>query len=284
MKKTILFWVKKLLSITFAIGLIAVAVNMFMAPHDIAAGGLTGLAIILESWIGVDRAIIVYIGNGIVIVLAFIFLGKEVGINTVIGAGMLPFAIDLVPRIDDLVHDRMLAMVVGSVLFGLAVSIMYKNNASSGGTAVPPLIFKKYFGLKPSIGMFAIDGVVVVLSLFVFDMDSFLFAVLSIFITMMVMGYIENGLTKRKRVEIISPKHAEIQRDILQQLGRGCTIIPTTGGYEGEPRPMLMVLLDASDYRRLVEIIDRHDEQAFVITDVVTEVHGNGFTYDSGTV
>jgi len=108
--------------------------------------------------------------------------------------------------------------------------------------------------------------------------------VLSIFITMMVMGYIENGLTKRKRVEIISTKHAEIQRDILQQLGRGCTIIPTTGGYEGTPRPMLMVLLDASDYRRLVEIIDRHDDQAFVITDVVTEVHGNGFTYDSGTV
>lgn len=283
MKNTLLFWIKKLAWITFAIGLLAVAVNMFMAPHDIAAGGLTGLAIILESWIGVDRAIIVYIGNGIVIVLAFVFLGKEVGINTIIGAGMLPFAIDLVPRID-LVYDRMLAMVVGSVIFGIAVSIMYKNNASSGGTAVPPLIFKKYFGLKPSIGMFATDGIVVTLSLFIFDVDSFLFAVLSIFITMMVMGYIENGLTKRKRVEIISPKYAEIQQDILQVLGRGCTIIPTTGGYEGEPRPMLMVLLDAGDYRRLIDIVDNHDKGAFIITDIVTDVHGKGFTYDSGTV
>jgi len=283
MKNTIIFWVKKLICITFAIGVLAVAVNMFMAPHNIAAGGLTGLAIILETWIGVDRAIIIYIGNGIVIVLAFLFLGREVGINTIIGAGMLPFAIDIVPRID-LVQDRMLAMIVGSVLFGIAVSIMYKNNASSGGTAVPPLIFKKYFGLKPSIGMFATDGVVVALSLYVFDVDSFLFAALSIFITMIVMGYIENGLTKRKRVEIISAKHAEIQSDILQKLGRGCTVIPTTGGYEGEPRPMLMVLLDASDYRRLVEIIDTHDKEAFVITDVVTDVHGKGFTYDSGAV
>jgi len=180
MKNLAIFWAKKLVCITFAIGLIAFAVNMFMAPHNIAAGGLTGLAILLEAWINVDRAIIVYIGNGIVILMAFVFLGREVGVNTVIGAVMLPVAINFVPRID-LVDDRMLAMIVGSIIFGVAVSIMYKNNASSGGTAVPPLIFKKYFGLKPSIGMFATDGVVVALSLFVFDVDSFLFAVLSSF-------------------------------------------------------------------------------------------------------
>lgn len=277
------FWVKRLVSIVFAIALLAVAVNMFMGPHNIAAGGLTGLAIILESWIHVDRAIIVYIGNGIVILCAFIFLGKEVGFNTIIGAGLLPVFINIIPRVE-LVQDRMLAMVVGSVIFGIAVSILYKNKASSGGTAVPPLIMKKYFGLKPSIGMFATDGIVVILSLIVFDTDSFFFALLSIFITMMVMGYIENGLTKRKRVQIISNMYEAILADITAELGKSVTLIPTIGSFAGEQRPMLMVLLDASDYRKLVEIVDRHDPESFMVTDVVADVHGRGFTYGSGSV
>ncbi|MCL2406272.1 MAG: YitT family protein, partial [Defluviitaleaceae bacterium] len=276
-------WIKKLLWIVFAIGLLAVAVNMFMGPHNIAAGGLTGLAIILESWINIDRTITVYIGNAIVIVAAFIFLGKEVGINTIIGAGLLPVAIDIVPRIN-LVEDRMLAMIVGSVIFGVAVSIMYKNNASSGGTAVPPLIFKKYFGLKPSIGMFATDGVVVALSLAVFDTDSFFFAVLSIFITMMVMGYIENGLTKRKEIKIISPQHDVILADITKHLGKSVTILPAKGSYSGQATPMLMLLIDSSDYRKLIEIVDKYDKTAFMVTTVVSDVHGRGFTYGSGSV
>ena len=280
----IVSWLKKLCAIVFAIGLLAVAVNMFMGPHNIAAGGLTGLAIILESWVdNIDRAQIVYAGNAIVIVCAFVFLGREVGVNTIIGAGLLPVMIDVVPR-HTLVEDRMLAMIVGSVIFGVAVCILYKNNASSGGTAVPPLILKKYIGLKPSVGMFLTDGMVVGLSLFVFDVDSFFFAALSIFITMVVMNWIETGMTKRKRVQIISDMHREIVADISRELGRSVTLIPTTGSFKGEEKPMLMILMDSSDYKKLVEIVDRHDRAAFMVTDVVSDVHGRGFTYDSGSV
>ncbi|MCL2236467.1 MAG: YitT family protein [Defluviitaleaceae bacterium] len=270
--------------IIFSLVLIAVAVNMFMAPHDIAAGGLTGLAIILESSaLEIDRNITVWVGNGIVVIATLIFLGKEVFINTVIGAGLLPVVIGIIPR-TSIVQDRMLAMVIGSVIFGVAVSILYKNKASSGGTAVPPLILQKYTGLKPSIGMFITDGVVVVLSLFIFDFDAFFFAVLSIFITMVVMGYIENGISKKKRVHIISKFSEAIIADTMKELGKSVTTIPTTGSFNNEQTPMLMVTLDSSDYRKLKEIVARHDKQAFIVTDVVSDVHGRGFTYGSGSV
>ena len=272
-----LFW------IIFSIMLIAVGVNMFLGPHEIAAGGLTGLAIILERAMNVDRSTIVYIGNGIVILATLIFLGKEIFINTVIGAGLLPVAISIVPQYN-LVADRMLAMVVGSVIFGVAVSILYKNKASSGGTAIPPLIIQKYTGLKPSIGLFATDGIVVALSLFIFDVDSFFFAILSIFITMVVMQYIENGVNKKKRVHIISKQNDLIVRDIMEEMGKSVTAIPTTGSFEQTETPMLMVTLDASDYRQLREIVDKHDKQAFMVTDVVSDVYGRGFTYGSGSV
>jgi len=281
MKIWSLIW--RLIKIIFAITLIAVGVNMFLGPHQIAAGGLTGLAIILEAGISIDRSIIVYIGNGIVIIATLIFLGREVFINTIIGAGLLPVAISIIPQYT-LVNDTMLSMVVGSVIFGVAVSILYKNRASSGGTAVPPLIIQKYLGIKPSIGLFVTDGIVVALSLLIFDVDSFFFAILSIFITMVVMSYIENGLNKKKRIHVISKNSDLIIADITKTLGKSVTCIPTKGSFENKETPMLMITVESSDYRKITEIVNNHDPQAFMVTDVVSDVHGRGFIYGSGSV
>jgi len=277
------FWIKKLFFIVLAINLIAVGVNMFLGPHSIAAGGLTGLAIILEAYLGFDRAIVVWIGNGIVVLLALVFLGKEVFFNTVIGAGLLPVFIGIIPQYK-LVSDTMLSMVIGSAIFGVAVSMLYYHKASSGGTAVPPLILKKYFNISPSIGLFIADGVVVVLCLLVFDVDSFFFAILSIFITMIVMNYIENGTNKVKRVHIISKQHEAIAQDIMNEVGRGVTIISAKGAYEKTELPMLMVTIDKANYRLLISIVDKHDKEAFCVTDVVSDVHGRGFTFETGSV
>ena len=277
------FWLIKLAYITLAIVIISVCVNMFLAPHNIAAGGLTGLAIILEEWLGLSRTTVIFIGNAALLVVTLIFLGKEVFINTVIGATMLPVVIGIVPRIT-LINDTMLSMLVGSALFGIAVSILYANRASSGGTAIPPLILKKYFNMSTSVGLFLSDGVIVVLCLLVFDVDAFFYAITSIFITSAVMSYIENGANKKKMVYIISDLYEKIITDVQTKIGRGVTIIPAVGAYEQQEKPMLVVTLDKKNYQQLLTIVNTHDAQAFMITDTVTDVHGKGFTYESGSV
>ena len=274
---------KKLLQIIFAIALISAGVNMFLAPHNIAAGGLTGLAVILEAMLGLDRSIVIMVGNGAVLLITLIFLGKEIFFNTVIGASLLPFFIRLTPDIM-LVQDTMLSMIAGSVIFGVAVSVLYRNNASSGGTSIPPLIFKKYFNMNTSIGLFLTDGVVVVLCLLVFSIDSFFYAIFSIFITSATMSYLETGVNRKKMVYIISEMHELISNDILHGIGRGVTIVPVIGAYNLEEKNMLMVTLNKKDYQRLLAIVDKHDKKAFMITDTVSDVHGKGFTYESGSV
>ncbi|MCL1877925.1 MAG: YitT family protein, partial [Defluviitaleaceae bacterium] len=241
------------------------------------------LAIILEAWIGVSRSVVVYIGNAAVLILALVFLGKEIFLNTLIGAALLPVFIGFVPRFT-LINDTMLSMVIGSALFGIAVSILYANKASSGGTAIPPLILKKHFNLSPSIGLFITDGIVVILCLFVFDVDTFFFAIASIFITSATMSYLENGVSKKKMVYIISSFHESITREILHDIGRGVTIIPSVGAFENTERPMLMVTLNSKNYQQLLGIVDKYDKEAFMITDTVSDVHGEGFTYESGSV
>ena len=276
-------WLKKVGYITGAIILIAVCVNLFLGPHAIAAGGITGLAIILEALFELERSLVVLVSNALVLICAFLLLGREVFFSTVIGAALLPVFIGLVPRAM-LIEDAMLSMVVGSVLFGIAVSVLYANRASSGGTAVPPLIFQKYFGLNTSVGLFFSDGLVVLLSLFVFSVDSFFYAIFSILITSITMSYIESGINKKKMVYILSERSESITADILSQIGRGVTLVPVVGAYGREEREMLMVTLDGKNYRELLAIVNRHDREAFMITDTVADVRGRGFTYESGSV
>jgi len=276
-------WIKKIIFIIISITILAVSVNLFLAPHHIAAGGLTGLAIILETLLHIDRSIVVLIGNLFVLVLTFIFLGREIFLNTVVGATLLPFIMRIIPH-EALLDDVMLSMIIGSVLFGIGVAILYMNNASSGGTAVPPLILKKYFNINPSIGLFITDSVVVALSLIVFNTESFFFAIFSIFITSATMRYMESGLSKKKVVYILSDNHQAILKDILHEVKRGVTIIPVTGGYTQKPNEMLMVTLEAKDYQKIISVVDKHDKTAFMITNTVSDVHGLGFTYESGSV
>jgi len=275
--------IKKIAYIICAVALIAIAVNMFLGPHSIAAGGITGLAIVFETLFGFDRSITIFVANGAILLAALIFLGKEVFLNTIIGALMLPLSIRFIPQIT-LVEDTMLSMIAGSVIMAIAASILYANQASTGGTTLPPLILKKYFGISPSIGLLLSDSIVIVLCLIVFNVDTFLYAILSITITAIVMGYIESGMRKRKKVYIISDESEAITNDIMTKLERGVTLVPVIGAYKRTEKEMIMVTMDSKNYRDLLEIVDEHDKKAFMITETVSEVHGQGFTYETGTV
>ena len=274
---------KKIFYITLSIILIAACVNLLLGPHDIAAGGITGLSIILERLFNLNRSITILICNAVVLIITYLFLGKEVFFNTVVGAILLPLFISIIPQIT-LVNDAMLSMLVGSILFGIAVSILYRNNASSGGTSIPPLILKKYFNMNTSVGLFLTDGIIVVLSLIVFSFDSFFYAIISIFITSATMDYIESGINKKKLVYIISDMNDRISNDILHEINRGVTIVPAIGAYKQKNLQMLMVTLNSKEYKHLVTIVNKHDDKAFMITDTVADVHGHGFTYESGSI
>jgi len=278
-----IYWLKKTIYIIFSVAIMSVSINIFLGPHNIAAGGLTGLSIILESAFGFNRSVVVLIFNMLILVCAFIFLGKRIFFNTVIGAALLPIFMELVPKYT-LVGDVMLSMIVGSVLFGISVAILYANHASTGGTSIPPLILKKYFNINPSIGLFITDSIVVMLTLFVFSIDSFFYAVFSIFITSVTMNYIETGLNRKKTVFIISNEKEAILHELLHTLDMGVTVIPVSGGYTRENMEMLMVTLESRDYQQVIELVDKYDKKAFMITSTISDVHGLGFTYESGSI
>lgn len=273
-------FIHQFILVTIAIFLIGVAVNMFLGPHQIAAGGVSGIGILAEKAFGLDRATVVFALNTVLLVFAFIFLGKRIFLRTVIGSNMLPLALAIIPEIK-LASDPLVSVIFGSVIFAVGVVLLYQNDASSGGTTIPPLIFKKYFNLSPSLGLLFTDAVIVVFNIFVFSFDSFLFAILSIVITSMVMSYAENGLDRKKAITIISDESDAIASAIMTEIQRGVTSIKTRGEFTKKENDMLFVVVDRKDYRDVKVIIDRFDKKAFVVVSPVTDVHGLGFSYHS---
>lgn len=265
--------------ITFALFLLAASINLFLGPHHIAAGGVSGIGILLESAIGWDRAVVIMILNIVMLILAYVFLGKGPFLRVFFASFAFPLAVALVPEVK-VADDRLLSVIFGSALFAVGVAILYKNQSSSGGTTIPPLIFKKYFGLNPAIGLLATDALVVSMSLFVFGFEEFLFAILSIVITSVVMNYIETGFNRKKSLMIMSDAHLEeIRAAVFEKVSRGATLLEAQGGYQQSEKQVLLIVSSDQEFIQIRQIIEEIDPKAFVIVSTVSEVLGQGFSY-----
>lgn len=265
--------------ITAALFLLSASINLFLGPHHVAAGGVSGIGILLESALGWDRAAVIMVLNILMLILAYAFLGKGPFLKVLYGSFAFPVAIALVPEYM-VAEDRLLSVIFGSAIFALGVAILYKNQSSSGGTTIPPLIFKKYFNLNPAIGLLATDAIVVSMNLFVFGFEEFLFAILSIVITSGVMTYIETGFNRKKSIMILSENHVnEIREAVFDKTARGATLLAAQGGYQQADKQVLLIVASDQEFMQIRQIIETIDPKAFVIVNNVSEVLGQGFSY-----
>lgn len=273
MQKTMRHPVLKWLWIMFALALIAVSINMFYAPHAVAAGGATGIAILVQEVAGIQVGITTMAVNLCMLVLAWIFLDRNTLKRILFGSFMLPLLLWLTPEIN-LVTDRLLAIIVGSVVFAFGVGLLYQMDASSGGTTVPPLIFKKYFGLKPSLTLLFTDIVVSLFNIPVSGVEAFILAVFALTITSLVMNYVETGFDRKKVVYVMSDQLPLIKQQIRDETSHGLTVQQVVGGFSDETKEMMMVVVEQSNFRQLIELVHAVDPSAFILTVAATEVHG----------
>lgn len=279
MSETLIEKLKHLIKITVAVFILAISINLFLGPHHIAAGGASGIGILAEAALGINRSVVVLFLNVIVLILAAVFLGKKIFFSTLIGSFLFPLALRVVPT-TMVTDERLLSVIFGSIIFAVGVAILYNIQASSGGTTIPPLIFEKYFGVNTSLGLLLTDTVIVFMSLYVFGFEEFLFAILSLGITSIVMSYIETGLKRRKVVMIISQDYSEkIREKLAQEVKRGMTMFDIRSSKDEENGEMIMVVITGREYPKLKTMIDKIDPESFMVVYNVAEVHGLGFSY-----
>lgn len=271
--------------IILAAGLIlAIATHFFLAPSKLAIGGMSGTAIIINSVVpAIPVGIVLLIGNLLLFLIGFLILGKQFGILTLLGTIVYSlwtiFLEWLKPNPAPLVNDPLIATFMGSALTALAVSLMFLQNASTGGTDIVAKIIHLYTRIPLSFAMFLADGIVVILSGILISLPNALYAVIGLYVQSVIMDQVLTGMEPRYVLNITSAEWKKINDFINYKMKRGTSIFPSKGGFSEHPHNVIVTVVHRSEYVRIRDFIEKTDEHAFVFVYPANEVMGEGFTY-----
>ncbi|HJV45916.1 MAG TPA: YitT family protein [Bacillota bacterium] len=256
---------------------VAVAFNLFLNAFDIASGGVSGISIILKDLFGWRPAFTQWGFNAGLILLGFAFLGRQFGVKTIIGTFILPLFVILTEKWPTITSEPLLAALYGGVGVGLGIGLVFRANASTGGTDLIAQIVHKYTGISLGIAVLFIDGLVVLSAAIVYGPEKALYALITLYVTGKTVDIVQVGLGMTKIGFIISENQEVIKEAILKDLDRGVTKLAAYGGFTDRERPVLMCVVLQREINRLKQLVRERDPHAFVIVADANEVLGEGF-------
>lgn len=273
---------KDFFMITIGISLVALGLEYFFIPHNIAAGGVSGMAIIIGSFLkNVPVGVILLILNVLFFALAFITLGGKFGGKTLysaFGLSLIMWLIETYLKPGILTEDLFISAAVGTILIGIGMAVVFNYGASTGGTDIVAKILSKYFHTDIGKSLLLVDFVIGLSGLLTFGLTAGLYALLCIIANGALIDRFIDGFNTAKELMIISKKEEEIIEFIIKELDRSCTVLNGYGGYTSEDIQVLYVVLYRRDYIQLRNFIKEIDPKAFISVNEVHEVLGEGFT------
>ena len=250
---------------------------MFLLPNEVASGGVSGISTILYGLFGWEPAYVQWALNIPLFVAGVVILGYSYGIKTLLGTIFLPFVVYLTKDWEPWTTDPMLAAIFGGMGVGLGIGIVFRGNASTGGTDLAAQIVTKYTGISLGKTVMLIDGLIVISATLTFNIEKGLFALIGLFITSKTIDIVQIGLKRSKMAVIITNEEENVRSAILHEIDRGVTKLQAFGGYTLEERGTLMVVIDQTEFTDLKQVVQKIDPNAFVIILDASEVLGQGF-------
>jgi uncharacterized membrane-anchored protein YitT (DUF2179 family) len=286
---TLKFW-KELIIMTLGMAIASAAVYYFMLPSKLVLGSITGLSIVISNvaiamGANLKVSLVVTIINVILLLLAWLLIGKEFGAKTVYTAliigpmlemweKILPYEKLLEPGQTSVMGDIWFDLLVFVLLLSMSQAILFHINASTGGLDILGKIINKYlhFDIGTSI---TVAGAIICCT--AFAINPFRLVVIGLigtWINGLAIDYFTAGLNRRKRVCIISDNHEAVRQYIVETLHRGCSLYEMTGGYKEDKKVEVQALLTKDEFASLMEYIKKSDIHSFITAGNVSEVYG----------
>ncbi len=268
-----------LIHIMIGCAVLAVGINVFLAPNKISAGGISSIGTVLSHLFGIRMSLTNLFFNGILFVFGYKSLGRYAVIQTLFGIFALSGFLEITSIIPIYTENNIISVLCGGVLMGVGVGIVVKCGASTGGSDFAGLMLKKVF---PHISLarliMVIDCTIVVISGLVFKSFTVtIYSILALFISSIVTDKIMTVGDDAKVIQIFSSELQKISDYILEQFERGVTGIHCTGMYSKLDSMMLMCVVTPKELPIYLKLIKEIDKNAFIIISDVHEVIGEGF-------
>ena len=259
--------------------LMAFALNIFLEPHGIAPGGITGLAIVLSDLTHVPTWVINLICNIPLFIFAFKLLKKDAA-KTFLGIVFLTLFLKVV-RFNNLhiTNDVLLSAVFGGVIMGISLGLIFRINGSTGGTDLLALIIHHFIpSINPPKLTGLADACIVVLSGVVTqNIEVALYSAIALFVTVKVSDMIVEGVHTSATFIIVSDKHEKIGEVVNTVMDRSATVINGTGFYTKKDKTLLFVAVSKREIVMFKKLIKQIDPNAFIMVTNNLETVGEGF-------
>lgn len=264
--------------ITIGSLMIALALDIFLVPNKIAAGGVSGLATILFYLFQMPVGWTFLLMNIPLFLLSYRELGVQVVIRSLYGALVTSVLVELLQsRLTIPTQDLLLVSIYGGILSGIGMGIVIKAGGTTGGTDLVARLIHKYLPVTVGQALLGADFVIISLAGIFFSAELALYALLGLIATSKMIDLVQEGISFAKAAYIISKQPDEIAQRVFRELGRGVTAVPGKGMYTGESHPMLICVVGKTEESRLKDLIYEIDPQAFVFIVDAHEVLGEGF-------
>lgn len=253
----------------------------FLIPHEIAGGGVSGLASVINYATGFKVAYSYMMINGVLLLIGFLVLGKAFGFKTIfcISLATLMFEfLPLIPWISD-IEDKLINSLIGGTMSGIGIGIIFMQGGSTGGTDIIALIIAKYRETSPG-RVFLYCDLFIVGSVYLIpgkELSDVIYGYIEMVSFSYVIDMILTGNSQSVQVLVFSSKFAEIAERVNSEIQRGVTALSSMGWYSKEESKVLVIVLRKSQLPLITGIIKSTDRQAFMTVSTVTSVYGKGF-------
>lgn len=280
--------IKHFLTIILGNALLAAGYGLFMIPHNIVAGGLGGIAVLVKEYI--DPIFFITIFTWGFFVVGLIFLGKKFALKTLVSSIVYPIFLQIftswtwffeqTPNVtlagNALSVNTFLYAIIGAVLSGVGIGLVFRSGGSTGGVDIPGFIAQKYIKV-PSEKIVFLSDIIIIAFAIQADLVNGLLGILVAILILLVINRYTVGGKDIVIAHIISSKYQEINDYIINELSRGSTIIPAIGGYQSSEKMMIEAAIGSREFSYLSDYIKSIDPDAFVILLSAREVYGIGF-------
>lgn len=253
--------------------LLAVAFNMFLLPHEILSGGVTGVAMILGLLTPINAGIWLVVLNVPIFMLAWMKLGKVFILNSVFSVAVTSIAMLYIP-IMQVTEDALLSSVFGGVIVGAGAGVIIRFYGSGGGFDIVGLLLTLKRDIPLGFLVFCLNSVVVFISGFIFSWELAMYTMASIYITGIVMDRIHTRHIKLSLMVVTSQGEA-VKKELLESLYRGITVTDGEGAYSGTKVKVLHSVITRYELAYVRPLIKSIDPNAFVSITETMEVMGN---------
>lgn len=273
--------IKEYVWITIGVAIVTFALEYLFFPNEIASGGISGLALVLNSLFNIEPSILILGFNVILFSLAFFLIGGSFGGKSIYASALVSAFMWITENLLNpraITDNLFLASVFGSLILALGTAIVFNQGASTGGTSIVAKIINKYIHIPIGQGLLIADCTVAILAIYVFGVELGLFGLLSAIVVGLLVDKFIAGFNPVKQVFIVTSKEKLVVDFIMKEINRGCTILSGKGGFTGGDTSVIYTVLSSRQFVTLKNFVKENNPDAFVTVTESTEALGEGFT------